>query len=191
MLKSLLEWDRDTFVYLNNLGIEEYDLFWTTVTNFPTWIPLFILFIVLIFKKYPKKEALYVLLTIVAMILFVGAFTDIVKHYVARLRPNNTEEINTIIRILKSPNTYSFFSGHAASSFSVTTIVVLFLRKRFKWVWIFYVWPFLFAASRIFVGVHYPVDIIVGAMVGVTCAISFYKMYKRFIVPYLGLNHLE
>ncbi len=191
MLKSLLEWDRDTFVYLNNLGIEEYDLFWTTVTNFPTWIPLFILFIVLIFKKYPKKEAVYVLLTIVAMILFVSSFTDIVKNYVARLRPNNTEEINTIIRILKSPNTYSFFSGHAASSFSITTIFVLFLRKRFKWVWLCYIWPFLFAASRIFVGVHYPVDIIVGTFVGVTSAILFHKAYARLIVPYLGLNHLE
>lgn len=191
MLKSLLEWDRDTFVYLNNLGIEEYDLFWTTVTNFPTWIPLFILFIVLIFKKYPKKEAVYVLLTIVAMILFVSSFTDIVKNYVARLRPNNTEEINTIIRILKSPNTYSFFSGHAASSFSITTIFVLFLRKRFKWVWLCYIWPFLFAASRIFVGVHYPVDIIVGTFVGVTSSILFHKAYTRLIVPYLGLNHLE
>jgi len=189
MLEKVLEWDRDTFVYLNNLGIEEYDLFWTTITNFPTWIPLFILFIVLIFLKYPKKEAFFVLLTIVLMIVFVGVATDLTKNYVARLRPNNAEEINALIRILKNPNTYSFFSGHAASSFSITTIVVLFLRRRFKWTWVFYLWPLLFASSRIFVGVHYPVDIFVGTLVGVTCAIIFYKVYAKFIAPYRGLSH--
>ncbi len=189
MLKKILEWDRDTFVYLNNLGIEEYDLFWTTVTDFYTWIPLFLLFIVLVFVKYPKREAFYVLLTIALMIVFVTKATDVTKDYVARLRPNNAEEINTLIRILKSPTTYSFFSGHSASSFSITTVFVLFLRKKFKWSWIFYLWPVVFATSRIFVGVHYPVDIIVGTIVGILSAVAFYKMYTNFIVPYRKLGH--
>lgn len=189
MLEKLLEWDRDTFVYLNNLGIEEYDLFWTTVTDFRTWIPLFIVFIVLVFVKYPKRETFFVLATIALMIVFVTTATDLTKNYVARLRPNNTEEINTLIRILKRPVTYSFFSGHAASSFSITTIFVLFLRQRFKWSWVFYGWPIVFAASRIFVGVHYPIDIIVGLFFGILSAIAFYKIYTKFIVPYRGLNH--
>ena len=189
MLKNLLEWDRDTFVYLNNLGIEDYDLFWTTVTDFRTWIPLFILLIVLVFLKYPKREAIFVLLTIILMVVFVGIATDITKHYVARLRPNNNVEINTLIRILKSPGTYSFFSGHSASSFSITTVFVLFLRKKFKWAYIFYLWPLIFASSRIFVGVHYPIDIIVGATVGILSAFSFYGLYTKVIVPYNSLTH--
>ena len=189
MLEELLKWDRDTFVYLNNLGIEEYDVFWSTVTNFTTWIPLFILFVVLVFLKYPKREAFLVLLTIILMISFVGLATDLTKNYVARLRPNNTEEINTLIRILKSPTSYSFFSGHSASSFSIATIMVLFLRRHFKWAWIFFLWPLVFASSRIFVGVHYPVDIIVGTLVGILCALIFYKVYTKLIVPYRGLSH--
>jgi len=189
MLKRVLQWDRDTFVYFNNLGIEDYDIFWTTITDFRTWIPLFLTFIALIFWKYQKREALFVLLTVIATILFVGAFTDITKFYVARLRPNNTAEINTLIRILKSPTTYSFFSGHAASSFSITTIMVLFLRKRFKWCWLFYIWPFIFAASRIFVGVHYPIDIIVGTLAGILSAVFFYRVYIRVLAPYLRLSH--
>ena len=189
MLKKILEWDRDTFVFLNNLGIEDYDLFWTTVTNFNTWIPLFILFIVLVFLKFPKWENLAVLLTIILMISFVGIATDLTKTYFARLRPNNTEEINTLIRILKNPSSYSFFSGHSSSSFAITTIVFLFVRRRFKWAWIFYLWPITFAASRIFVGVHYPLDIIVGTLVGVLCALVFYLVYAKIIVPYKGLSH--
>lgn len=189
MFEKLLEWDRDTFVYLNNLGIEEHDLFWSTVTDFNTWIPLFLTFIALIVWKYPKKEALFVILTITAMILFVMAATDITKFYSARLRPNNSEDINSLIRILKTPTTYSFFSGHAASSFAATTIVVLFLRRRFKWCWLFYIWPLLFAASRIFIGVHYPVDIIVGMTVGILSAIFFYRIYLKVLTPYLALSH--
>lgn len=188
MLERLLEWDKDTFIYLNNLGVDDHDWFWTTVTNFPTWIPLFLFFIVLVFIKYPKHEALWVLLTVTLLIVFISVATDVTKNYFARLRPNNDPGINTLIRILKQPGTYSFFSGHAASSFSITTLVVLFLRKRFKWAWLFFIWPLLFAASRIFVGVHYPLDIIVGTLVGISSAVLFYKLYTRLIVPYRGLS---
>jgi len=184
-----LEWDRETFIYLNNLGIEQYDFFWITVTDFKTWIPLFILFLVLILWKYPKREALFVLLTILMTVWFVATITDLTKYSVARLRPNNAEEINTLIRILKTPSTYSFFSGHSSSSFSATTAVVLFLRHRFKWCWLFYIWPLLFVSSRIFVGVHFPVDILVGSAVGVISALFFYMIYVRVIAPALRLSH--
>ena len=189
MLEKVLEWDRTTFIYLNNLGIDDYDIFWTTITDFRTWIPLFLLFIVLIFVKYPLREAIWILLTIGLMIFFVDTATDLTKHYVARIRPNNSEAINTLIRILKSPITYSFYSGHAASSFSLTTIFVLFLRKRFNWAWVFYAWPVIFALSRIFIGVHYPIDVIDGTVVGILSAIAFYKMYTNLIVPYKKLSH--
>ncbi len=188
LLERILEWDRETFIYLNNLGVEQYNEFWIAVTTFNNWIPLFLLFIILIFWKYPKREAVFVLLTLLMMIWFVDTITDLTKYSVARLRPNNTEEINTLIRILKSPSTYSFFSGHSSTSFSITTGVVLFLRHRFRWCWLFYIWPVLFAASRIFVGVHFPIDIIVGSLVGVLSAFFFYMLYVRLIAPALGLG---
>lgn len=191
MLEKILQWDRETLIYLNSLGTEEYDLFWSTVTNIYTWIPLFLFFFLLIFWKYPRKEAIYVTLTIISLIGFILVATDLTKGCFERLRPNNNTEINSIIRVLKNPSSFSFFSGHAASSISITTIIVLFLRKKVKWCWIFYIWPLLFALSRIYVGVHYPVDIIVGAIVGLLTAFAFFNLYKRVIVPYLGLAHPE
>ena len=186
MLEKIAEWDRNTFIYLNSLGIEEYDVFWSTVTNITTWIPLFILFFILIWIKYPKKEALLMTLTVFVLVGFITGITDLTKEFVARLRPNNNEEINTIIRILRSPSSYSFFSGHASSSFSITTLVFLFLRPKYNWAWVFFVWPLLFATSRIYLGVHYPIDIIVGAIVGILSALLFYKLHHRFIIPYLA-----
>lgn len=189
MLEKILQWDRETLIYLNCLGIEEYDHFWSTVTNIYTWIPLFLFFFILVFWKFPRKDAIYISLTVISLIIFILVATDVTKGFFERLRPNNNTEINSIIRILKNPSTFSFFSGHAASSFSITTVLVLFLRRRFKWVWLFYLWPLLFALSRIYVGVHYPVDIIVGALVGVCTAFAFYNLYTRVIAPYLGLSH--
>ncbi len=184
MLKRILDWDRETFIFLNGLGIERFDLFWSTVTNITTWIPLFILFFYLLYRKYPRRESLLMTLTIVLVLSFIVLSMTITKDWVARLRPNNDPDVNTLIRILKSPTNFSFFSGHAASSFGITTIMFLFLRKKVRWAWLFYIWPLLFAFSRIYVGVHYPVDILVGTFVGLFYAFLFYFLYARIIAPY-------
>lgn len=188
MFDRILEWDRETFVYLNNLGVEKYDAFWSTVTKFPPWIPLLLLFIVLFFVKRPRREAFMMIGTLLVMVLFVTTLTDLTKEVVARLRPNNDTAINTVIRILRRPSGYSFFSGHASSSFAITTMVVLFLRDRFKWVYLFYLWPILFTLSRIYVGVHFPIDLMVGTLVGIGTAWLFYRLYLRLILPYSRLD---
>lgn len=191
MLDGIIKWDQELLVYLNNLGSEPFDSFWLWVTNMYTWIPLFLLFFILIYIKYPKKEVFPNVVTIVLLIVFITLASYITKELVQRLRPNNAEEIKKIIRILRPPTDYSFFSGHSSSSFSIITIVVLLLRKKIKWVWVFYLWPFLFAYSRIYVGVHYPLDLIIGGIVGVVSANGFYWLHKKFILPYLVLDHRE
>lgn len=189
MLEQLLQWDQSLFVYLNGLGSPAYDFFWITATTILNWIPIFTLFLLTVILKYPKKEALFVILTILALAFFITNLTNFTKEIVERLRPNNNEEINDYIRILKTSSSYSFFSGHSSSSFSVATLLFLFLRKRFKYSLLFYIWPLVFAYSRIYVGVHYPLDIIVGGLVGVLCAFIFYNIYTRIIGPYLKLSH--
>ncbi len=188
MLDRLLQWDRETLLYLNSLGIEDYDSYWSVATSINTWIPLFLLFLILVIAKFPKKEASFITTTVLLLLGFVLLMMNLTKDFVERLRPNNNAEINTIIRILKSPEGYSFFSGHAATSFAITTLIVLFLRKKIRWVWIFYFWPLIFSFSRIYVGVHYPSDILVGAFFGLLSAFLFYALYNRFIVPYLLLT---
>ncbi|MEH6407305.1 MAG: phosphatase PAP2 family protein [Leeuwenhoekiella sp.] len=182
MWKQLAEWDSDLFVYLNNLGIDDYDSFWIWITQITHWIPLYILFVLLFFSAFHWHRALMVafftLLTAAATLFLTG----IVKTHVGRLRPNNQPLLDKLIRVLQEPHNFSFFSGHAATSFAVTTFVVLCLRRTYKWIYIFYIWPILFASSRIFVGVHYPGDILVGAGVGVLMALLFYQFYKKALI---------
>jgi undecaprenyl-diphosphatase len=191
MLDKLLTWDRETFIYLNSLGIEKYDQFWSIATNISTWIPLYILFLFLVIYKAINKEKLLKVLTVILMLLFVLFLTGITKELVGRIRPSADAEINTLIRIIKGSDGFSFFSGHSAFSFALTTLVVLFVKDKFKWIWAFYFWPVFLAFSRIYVGVHYPVDLITGAVVGILSGDLFYGIYLKFIAPYSKSTHLE
>ena len=106
-------------------------------------------------------------------------FTEFAKEYFERIRPNNVESLSGVIRILQDPTSYSLFSGHASSSFVITTYIVLSLRSFSKWIFLAYLWPVIFVVSRIYVGVHYPIDIVVGATVGMFFAFLGYYFCKK------------
>lgn len=176
---------------LNHLGSETYDAFWVTATQATTWIPLFLFFILLLFKKYPAKQAWLMIGNALLLLLVVLGITLATKEGIARLRPSENTQLKAVIRILSRPEGYSFFSGHASSSFSLTTLMVLYLRASFRWRYLFFVWPVFFASSRIYLGVHYPIDILVGALIGILTGLLFYRGYVDIILPYTQSVHRE
>lgn len=181
MFTNLKNWDQELFVWLNNLGIEQYDSFWIFVTKIESWSALFIYFTIILFYYYGRRKALLMFLGLLLTFLITLAITDLTKSYVGRLRPNNSEELSSVIRVLQSPKTFSFFSGHAASSFSIVTFLVLAIKNFNPWIYLAYIWPLIFVASRIYVGVHYPSDILVGAVVGILLATLGYSLSKYFV----------
>lgn len=186
MLEVLLDWDRRTLIFLNGLGSDSYDAFWSLATDIATWTPLFVLFFVLIMTQHHRREGLLISLTVLILLLITHLLTDFSKEFFERLRPNNDQQIKGLIRILKYPQGFSFFSGHASTSFAVTTLVFLFLRKNKAWLSLLFLWPLLFSFSRIYVGVHFPSDLLVGALVGTLLAFFTYWFSRRFILPYSG-----
>ncbi|WP_417886402.1 phosphatase PAP2 family protein [Zunongwangia sp.] len=180
MFDKLVQWDRELFVYLNGLGIEDYDNFWIWFTQIRHWIPLYILFFVLFFLAFSKKKAVYASVFLLISWTITFALTLLTKNIVNRIRPNNNPDINEIIRILQEPTNFSFFSGHTSSAFVLVTFVVLVLRKTYKWIWALYIWAIMLSLSRIFVGVHYPSDLFVGGIVGILMAWIFYKLFQKY-----------
>ena len=174
MLRSLRYWDQDFLIWLNNLGKESYDAFWIFVTQIESWTPLFLYFIGVLLYYYKGRRGVILLLLGIITFLSTLAITDFTKIYVARIRPNNIDNLYCVLRVLKHPTSYSFFSGHASSSFCIVVYLVLCLKKLNPWVYLSFIWPILFAGSRIYVGVHYPSDIIVGALVGSVLALLGY-----------------
>lgn len=185
MWEQLKQWDREIFVFLNGLGIESHDEFWIFVTRIEHWTPFYILLFVLFFLAFPWKKASFTSLFLLAAFLTTWGFTNVVKNLLVRLRPNNQPDLVDLIRILQEPTNYSFFSGHASSSVVVATFVVLCLKEHFRWIYLVYTWPLLFMMSRVYVGVHYPSDLLIGAVVGVLFAYLFFWLYnhsgRRFI----------
>ncbi len=185
MWDQLLQWDQQTLIFLNNLGSDTFDLFWIITTNFLTWIPLFLFIIIHIIRCYSKKELKWVLCAFLSMLLFLTIAIFLCKYAVGRLRPINDITINPLLRTLITPSDYSFFSGHAASSFGIITLAFLFLKKRMAHTYLLFLWPLFFSFSRLYLGVHYPLDILAGSITGVFFAWVFYKMHQRFSAPYI------
>lgn len=179
---NLLGKDRELFVYLNSLGTENWDAFWLGVTDKYTWLPLYILLLVLIFWYYGWKKTLVLLLITALLVAFTDQFVNLIKNTTERLRPNNDPSLQEFIRILKKSGGYSFVSGHATNSFAVSTFMIASLRKYFKPIYLLLIWPILFAYSRIYVGVHFPIDITAGMLLGILIGIGFYK-FSMLILP--------
>lgn len=175
LFDKIIEIDRELFIYLNNLGSENWDTFWLTATDKYTWIPLYILLLFLIFWYYGWKKTLVIILISALLIAFTDQFVNLIKNTSHRLRPNRDPSLQSLIRVIKNSGGYSFVSGHATNSFAVATFMIAILRRHFKPIYFILIWPFLFAYSRIYVGVHFPIDITLGMILGLLIGFIFYR----------------
>jgi len=181
-LEKIIQYDKDLLVYLNSLGNENWDTFWMTITNQFSWIPLYLLFLFLINKSFGWKKGLSLLLLTALLVTFSDQFTVFIKNYFERLRPNQDTSINEIIRILKNNKSFSFLSGHATTSTAVSLLIHLSLKKDYKYTLLFFIWPLLFAYSRIYIGVHFPIDVIAGSVLGVLIGFIFYRLSLKLLL---------
>lgn len=175
MLEKLLELDRALLLYINNFGVVDHDGFWLFVTNPISWLPLYLAILIVIWFYFTPSKFYTVFLHMLLVLLVCGLATYIVKISVGRVRPEHLVSLQNKLRVLSFPTSYSFFSGHAANSFAITTFVQLVLREKTKWVYLLFIWPILFAYSRMYLGVHYPSDILIGTLVGVLIAWVIYR----------------
>lgn len=168
-------------VQLNGLGTESWDQFWMLATNQMSWIPLYLIFFYLIFSSLGWKKGLALVLLTAVLVTFSDQFTVFLKDSFERLRPNNDPSVNSMIRILKNNKSFSFVSGHATSSMAVSILMFLTLRKNFPYTWLFFIWPLIFAYSRIYIGVHFPMDVLCGALLGAAIGYLFYHLSLRML----------
>lgn len=180
-IDDIIAKDKELFVYLNSLGTETWDQFWVIATNQFSWIPWFLMLFFLIYKAYGFKKALLLMFVAALLVAFSDQLVNFLKDYFQRLRPNNDPALNKTIRILHSAGSFSFVSGHSTTSFAVTTFMILTLKKFYKYPFLLLIWPIIFAYSRIYVGVHFPVDIFAGMLIGLSIGYAFYKISLFFL----------
>ena len=184
MLDRIKQIDTELLIFLNNLGNKSWDPLWVSITDKFTFLPLFILIIFFLFKKNGTKGLLVILLFISVLIFFTDQFTNVVKDFTQRLRPCRLDELQGLLRDIDIRcGKYGFFSAHAANSISVTIFIINCVdesvKKFLKPVLI--LWVMIFSYSRIYLGVHYPLDTIFGLSFGIFSGFLFKYIYNYFI----------
>ena len=193
MLDWLLELDRNVFVYLNSLGSETFDGFWSFITKQLHWIPFFLFLLYITLKKLGWRHTVLLLVMIGVLVAFTDQTTNLYKKGLQRLRPGNEPEIAGLIRAVQHRSSFSFISGHASNSMAVAFFLFRVLRPYYKYMGFIFLWPLIFAYSRIYLGLHYPGDILAGYIWGIITSSLVFLLYKylkrRFITKTDNLNN--
>jgi undecaprenyl-diphosphatase len=187
-LEELIQLDKDVLIFLNNLGSEQWDGCWLIITKQIYWTPIFLIIFYLIVKKIGWKQFAYMIFFIALLVLATDQLTNLVKYSVERLRPCNDPTLDGQIREVLVRKSFSYFSGHASNSMATMTFVFLLLRKHYRYVFLIFLFPLIFAYSRIYLGLHFPGDILTGYLFGIFTGTLFYRIYKIFQVKYFPLD---
>lgn len=179
MLDFLIHKDIELFIYLNNLGSAQWDGFWLFVTNKFSSIPLYAILLYFTYKQFGLKRTLVILLFGIMLIVVSDQTSNLFKYSFKRLRPCHNNDISSMIRIVKEGcgGLYGYFSGHAINSMGIAMFFGLLLKNSYKYLFsILIFWALVIAYSRIYVGVHYPLDVITGIIFGVLYGTLFNKL---------------
>ena len=179
MFDQLVNSDKNVFLFLNNLGSETWDPLWLAITHELTFVPLYALLLYFIYKKRGLQSLIVSILVIALMITFTDQMTNLVKDTVQRFRPCRTEGVMEHMRyIAERCGRYGFFSGHSSNSMAAAIFGGLLLKPFYKNViYLLIIWSLVVAYSRIYVGVHYPLDLICGLTFGGLSGYAFYKLF--------------
>lgn len=184
MIETLKQIDREIFLALNGANSEFMDIvMWWTSDRF-IWIPFYALLLFLVYRKSNLKTTLVVMVTIALVItlcdqLSVKAFKEVFQRY----RPCHNLEIKEMVHLVhdKCGAKFGFVSSHAANVFGLATFLSFFFREK-KYVILLIFWAAFVSYSRIYLGVHYPSDIIVGGILGALIGWGCYELMQRLII---------
>ncbi|MEA3477144.1 MAG: phosphatase PAP2 family protein [Bacteroidota bacterium] len=184
----MLDWlqtiDTELFLFLNGLHNSFFDWFMYWVSVKWVWIPLYAFLLFLIIKEYKWKSLVILLLVAILITLSDQLSVHLFKNTIHRLRPCHNPAIMDSVHLVKDHcgGMYGFVSSHAANSFALAVFLIGLLGKRFKYFTILILlWAVLISYSRIYLGVHYPGDVIVGGIFGATLGYILQITYQKII----------
>ncbi|WP_031527090.1 phosphatase PAP2 family protein [Dyadobacter crusticola] len=184
-LDLLIRSDRELFLWLNGLHTPWLDPIMYWITYKYTWIPMYVVLIAFTLVA-DRKKGFAALITVILAVIFADQITSgFMKPYFIRFRPCHDPTLRGMVHeVAGCGGLYGFASSHASTSFAVAITWFTFLKGKVKYPGLLFVWAITYSYSRIYVGVHYPLDILVGALVGLLVGYCCIQLYYIFLKRY-------
>ena len=181
ILTTINDIDTNLFLLLNGIHSPLFDIIFSWVTNKFFWIPLYLFLFFITALKF-RWKTIYIFLFVGALIVFADQVSvHLFKNIFERLRPCHNPDLANIIHIVDGHcgGRFGFVSSHATNSFSLAFFIGFLFKKHYRLVLLFMLfWAALVSYSRIYVGVHYPGDVLVGAILGSSIGIVVFWLMK-------------
>lgn len=186
-LQYLNQVDTNVFLYLNGFHNHYWDYFMTMYSSRFIWIPFYASFLYVMIRNFHHKVTLACLGFIIAIIFICDqTASTLLKPMVERMRPSNLDNpISPLVHVVFDyrGGRYGFPSSHAANAWSMA-FFAMYLVRRSKLSLFLTFWALLMSYSRIYLGVHYPGDLLVGTLIGYITATANYLVFKHFAKEY-------
>jgi len=181
MLETLLQLDRQLFLFINGLHHPLLDPVMVFISGKLSWLPLYVFLLFLIVRQFKWQAVLVMIFVAVLISLSDQASVKAFKFVFERPRPCHEADLQPLIHLAagRCGGAFGFVSSHAANSFALATFIWLLLRQHFYWVsYLLFSYAVVVSYSRVYLGVHYPGDIIGGALLGMASGWLVYAVYQ-------------
>jgi undecaprenyl-diphosphatase len=180
MMEDILELDKNIFLELNSYHNPWLDQVMMFFTSTMAWLPLYLILLYILVKIY--RQQVWLILLAVALTIFLAdqVTSSFMKPFFARLRPSHDPELSGMVNLVSDyrGGRFGFASSHAANTFGVATLMWLLLKNYLPWIGLLFIWALGVGYTRIYLGVHYPGDILAGQLVGFLSALASYGVYS-------------
>lgn len=184
MLDQLIQFDKEIFLSINQgLSNPVFDWLLPILRNSFTWAPLYLFIIIFLIKQYGKMGMLIVACILLNFAVSDGFSSHLIKKNVKRIRPCNDIEFKHDVNVrVRCGSGFSFTSSHATNHFAMAVFLIVLFRRKWKPILgIGLAWATIISLSQIYVGVHYPIDILCGAILGSLIGLINGNLFKRFV----------
>lgn len=186
-LQALIDFDKQLLLWINGSPSLFLDTLARTLTHALTWVPLYVSLFYLVLKNNDRVQKILLVLAAAGLCVLIAGTVDdvIVKPTVARWRPTHDPQIGLLVDIVDGyrGGKYGFFSAHASNTFSITILFWWLVRSRLLTTSMV-IWSLTNCWTRLYLGVHYPGDILVGLLWGGITGSFVYWIYKKVTRPY-------